>query len=89
MATNEQLIQALVQALAVVLNRQPTPDERQLLIKHFDASSGTTFERAETAITKTANVQKRVLLEKSAASDDADRVMQDLKRIASQWKPSK
>ncbi|MCK6468222.1 MAG: hypothetical protein L6Q53_08540 [Candidatus Brocadia sinica] len=87
MATDQQLVQVLVATTEKLLRRTLTQAERNTLIKHFNESSGTTFARAQEAIRQFSQLTERQIMEKVAASDDTDRIMQDLKNIADNWKP--
>ena len=85
MSTDDQLIEALSNAAQKTLKRTVLPGEKTRLITFFNEASGSTYSRALDAIRKLGDLTEAQLL-KEAASDDANRVMNDLKRIADQWK---
>ena len=87
MATDYQLVQALIAATEKLLNRSLTQPERDALVKQFNATTGTTFERAHATIRNFSRLNDGQIMEKVAASDDTDRIMQDLKNAADNWKP--
>ncbi len=87
MTNDQQLIQALVSAAEKLLNRTLDQEERKALIKQFNKTSGPTFRRAQEALIQFSKLTERQLQEKVAASDDTDRIMQDLKNVANEWKP--
>lgn len=87
MSTSRQLIDALVKAAENLLGRSLRPTEVEKLIDLFDKAKGTAKERARAAITGIAQISDSDLMEKTASSDDTDRIMQDLETVASEWKP--
>lgn len=87
MATDQQLVQALVSATEKVLRRPLTPAELDALVEQFNKTSGSTFDRAQEAIRQFSRLTPHQLQEKVAASDDTDRIMQDLQNVANDWKP--
>jgi len=86
MSTESQFNEALVTAAQKVLKKTLSQADKTRLFALFNAESGTTFDRAEEAIRKIGDLTERQLIEKSAASDDTNRAMKDLKNIANQWK---
>ncbi len=87
MSTDQQLLQSLIAAAEKLLGRTLTQAERHALVQHFNSTSGTTFDRAQEAIRKFSKLTEDQIMEKTAASDDTDRIMQDLKNAADNWKP--
>lgn len=87
MATDQELVQALVAATEKILRRTLTAAERDTLVQQFNATSGSAFDRAQSAIRTFTALTERQINEKVAASDDTDRIMQDLKTVTTNWKP--
>jgi len=87
MANDEELLTSLRKAAEAIVGRSLTEDEASRLIKLFNESSGTHYERAKSSITKLASVTEHQLQEKVAASDNTDRVMQELEDTINNWKP--
>lgn len=87
MATDRELVDALVRAAEKTLRRTLSQDERSRLVEHFNKTSGSTFVRAKQAIIAFGSLRENQIQERSAASDDTERAIQDLKDAADQWKP--
>lgn len=74
---------------ATSLKQAPlTSFEKDQIVKEFNTSSGSNFERAQEAVN---NVIRRRLTEdilsKSANLDNTKRLLDDVRSAASQWKP--
>jgi len=87
MATDRQLIDALVKAAEKTLNRSLSSSERSRLVEIFNERRGSTFLRAKESIVQFGQINESQLELRAAASDDADRAIKDLKDAADQWTP--
>ena len=87
MSTDRDLVTALRKAAEVIVGRSLTDTEANRLVQLFNESSGTHYERSKVSITKLASITERQLQEKVAASDNTDRVMQELLDTINNWKP--
>lgn len=66
-----------------------TSSEKELIIKEFNESTGSAYDRATKAITKIVGVNPELILEKAATLDDINRLLSDLKMEAQKWQSSK
>lgn len=87
MANDRDLILAFKKAAEALLGRSITDEESSRLIKLFNETKGTHQQRALAALSQFADVSESLLLEKTAASDNTDRVISDLKNTLDNWKP--
>lgn len=86
MATDQDLIDALRKAARAFKGSPLTLDERQQIIEEFNKATGTQKQKARKAVAKTASVDES-LVERTYASDDADRSVRDLDNILDDWTP--
>lgn len=84
---NDELIKALVDATEAVRGSQLTTEEKQKLIETFNRTSGDKVKRARATLLNFSQIDEKLLLEKSAASDNTDRKIKDLENIAKEWNP--
>lgn len=92
MSTNRDLVNALNKAAKELINRELSQEEVNQLVRFFNESSGTNYERALKALSKFTDQTEQAeqtIFEKSAASDNTNRVMGDLKDVIDSWEPDK
>jgi hypothetical protein len=87
MATDRQLVQALVSAAESLLHRPLSQTEQNQLLNYFNDAQGSAFARAQAAVNRLRLIELTLNEKRAAASDDTDRIMNDLKNIVDQWKP--
>jgi len=82
MANELEIKRLLKEAAEKLIGRRLTDAEVAGLYRAYEAESGTLYEKAIKALSKTASFSERQIREKAASSDNLDRLMQDLKREA-------
>ena len=87
MATDRELILALRKAAEDLVRRRITDQEADALLKHFNESQGTHYERARLALARFANISTLQINERAAASDNTDRILKELDTVTKNWKP--
>jgi hypothetical protein len=88
MANNNDVTLALKKAAEALSGRQITLTEQNELVKAFNEAQGTSHVRAMSALSKFTRLDESTILIKAAASDNTDRVIDDLKNTLDNWKPS-
>ena len=86
MATDKQMVDALEKAAEALLGRALRPGERNDLVKRFNEAKGTDRDRADEALRKFTNLTEAEIGRRKAASDNTDRIIQDLKDTLDDWK---
>ena len=81
MATNSDIINALKKAAEAILRRPLSQDEVISLSEHFSRAQGSNHERALIALKEQTKMSDKQLMEKAAASDNTDRIMQELENL--------
>ena len=87
MATGDNVRDALRKAAEELLNRTLTRQEIDELIRRFNQAEGSYRDRAQGSIAEIYRIDRAQLVEKTAASDNTDRLINDLKRTLDDWKP--
>ena len=87
MTNNSELIQGLKQATERITKRTLSQSDVNRLVELFNRSQGTYYDRAKKAIELFAGLSGRQLIENTAAADNLDRILGDLKQVADDWKP--
>jgi hypothetical protein len=82
-----ELERAFKTAAEKVLNRSVTDQELRRIVEGYERASGGVFDRAIRGIADGTNTSESQVRAKTAGSDDANRVMQDLKTILDQQRP--
>ena len=78
---NEHQIRSLLREVAEKLTmRKLTDAEASRLYDLYQKEYGTPYSKAASALGKFSGLSERQIIEKRSASDDLDRVMQDLRR---------
>ena len=87
--SDQDIIQALRRAAEALVGRPISGEELNTLIQHFNQTSGTEYQRAIGTLSKFAGISEARIVEKTAASDNTDRLIQDLQATISQWTKDK
>jgi hypothetical protein len=82
-ATEAEIERALLAAAASVAGRPLRSDEVRKLTDGYRTKSGGPYQRALRSIDEALNITEDERRQKIAASDDADRLMQDLQDLIS------
>ena len=82
---DNDLIRALQRAAEGLLARSITASERNKLVEIFNGTSGTNRERALAALSRFAGISQRGIVERTAASDNTDRLVDELASAIGQW----
>jgi hypothetical protein len=82
MATEYDVQNALANSASKLLRREVTAEEKQKLLIDFRAARGTPYQRALAALTKAVDLNESQIQIRAASSDDADRAIKDLEKIA-------
>ena len=87
MANNSDVRQALKKAAEALTGRELNLTEQTELVQAFDKAQGTNHVRAMSALSKFTRLDESTIIIKAAASDNTDRVIDDLKNTLDNWKP--
>lgn len=87
MTRDAELIQGLKRAAERITNRTLAQHDVNRLVDLFNQGSGTAYERARRAIELFAGLAGKQIIENTAAADNLNRILGDLKQIADDWKP--
>ncbi|WP_243295908.1 hypothetical protein [Geothrix mesophila] len=85
MATNDDLIRALQIAAEHLLGRNLTTQELSALLDRFNKTPGRPVEKALGALEGLGGRTSRELAK--TASDNSDRIINDLIQVANSWNP--
>lgn len=86
MSTDRDLINALKNVASKLTHRTITEGDEAQLIEYFNKSEGTSYQKAISSLKKFCSLTDQQINEKAAASDDTDRVIQDLNNVLKDWK---
>lgn len=87
MATDRELVDALQEAAEALIGRPLTHGERQRLIDSFNKATGTPQQRAREVLRNFTGLTEGQMDKRASASDNTDRVMDDLRNVLDTWKP--
>ena len=87
MTTDSELVYSLKKAAEGLAKRTLTQAELERLLQFFRASGGSHYQKARSALIKFTNLNETQLLLNTAASDNLERIMRELKQAADNWKP--
>lgn len=87
MIRDSELIQGLKLAAERITNRTLTQYDVDRLVELFNQSQGTTYERARKAIELFTGLSENQIIKNTAAADNLNRILGDLKQVADDWKP--
>jgi len=87
MTSKHDVVDALRRAAEALIGRSLTPDEVTQLIDLFNRADGSYREKAREALRRFTGLSEAQIREKTAASDNTDRVITDLHDILDKWKP--
>jgi hypothetical protein len=88
MARDFELKEALKLAAERFTGRTLSQADVDRLVGFFNQSQGTTYERAKKAVELFVGLGGRQLIENTAAADNLNRILRDLKQVADSWKPT-
>lgn len=86
--TDQKFLEAIYKVAEEMLDRRLKPDERKEMIRNFNDSEGSSFEKAKKAIELTTGEkvpEKFLLLESEGAINELANLVAELEATAEEW----